>query len=93
MDPLLIVLISYAVIINLISIIITIHDKNAAKKHKWRVPESTLLAVAALSGCVVMYITMHLIHHKTRRPKFMVGIPVIFILECAAAAAIFYFAH
>lgn len=85
------ILIIYLIIINLIAIIITIHDKNAAKKHKWRVPESTLLSVAALSGCIVMYITMHIIRHKTKKPKFMIGIPVIFITEILAIFGICYF--
>ena len=75
---------------NVLAIYATVHDKNSARKHKWRVPESTLLILAALSGCVVMYITMHIIHHKTKKPKFMVGIPVIFVLEVLALAAIYY---
>lgn len=33
-----------------------------------------------------MLITMRLIHHKTRKKKFMIGIPVILILQLAAAA-------
>ncbi len=81
-------IIAYAVIINLIAAGLTIHDKRAAQKHKWRVPESTLLITAALSGCIVMYITMRRIHHKTKKNKFMIGIPVIFALELAAAAAL-----
>lgn len=80
----------YLVIINLIAIIVTVHDKRAARKHKWRVPESTLLILAAFSGCVVMYITMHIIRHKTRKKKFMIGIPVIFVLEIVVALVIFH---
>lgn len=75
---------------NVLAIYATIHDKNSSRKHKWRVPESTLLILAALSGCVGMYVTMHIIHHKTKKPKFMVGIPVIFVLEILALAAIYY---
>lgn len=78
----------YIVIINLIAIILTIHDKRAAVRHKWRVPESTLLITAALSGCIAMYMTMHIIHHKTRKKKFMIGIPVIFVFEVLAALAV-----
>lgn len=75
------ILIAYLVVINIIAIYATIHDKRSAIKHKWRVPESTLLLLAAMSGCVVMYITMRIIHHKTKKLKFMLGIPIIFILE------------
>lgn len=74
----------YFVTINLIAVIITIYDKQAAKKHIRRIPERTLIIVAVLGGSVVMYITMKLIRHKTRHIKFMLGIPLIFILQCAA---------
>ncbi len=78
----------YIIVINIIAVIVTIHDKHNAVKHKWRVPESTLLILAALSGCIAMYITMCIIHHKTRKKKFMAGIPVIFLTELFAAAAV-----
>lgn len=72
----------YLVLINLISIIVTISDKVKAIKRKWRVPESTLLLLSALGGSVSMYITMLIIRHKARHAKFMVGILVIFALQC-----------
>ncbi len=82
--------IAYAVISNIVAVLLTIHDKNAARKHQWRVPENTLMMTAALSGCVAMYITMLAVHHKTKHKKFMIGIPVIFVLEAAAAVLFFY---
>lgn len=78
------ILVAYLVIINILAVYATIHDKKSAIKHRWRVPESTLLILAAMSGCVVMYITMRIIHHKTKKLKFMLGIPVIFVLEVLA---------
>ena len=73
--------------ISLIAIILTLRDKSAAKKQKWRVKERSLLIVAALGGSVAMIITMRAIRHKTRHAKFMVGIPVIIALQVAAALA------
>lgn len=85
------VLIAYFVVSNVYAIGLTAYDKKMAgrRKHR-RVPEKTLLLTAALSGCVGMYITMHLIHHKTKHKKFMIGIPVIFLLEAAAAVGILF---
>ena len=71
----------YLAVISAISVAITILDKRAARLHALRVPESVLLLFAALGGSVSMYVTMRIIRHKTRRPKFMVGIPVIFVLQ------------
>ena len=82
----------YLAVINLFAIIITVADKRRAARHKWRVSESALLIVSALGGAVGMYITMLLIRHKTRKLKFMLGIPVIFFTELIAALFVLNYA-
>ena len=74
----------YLFMINLIAIIVTVHDKNAAERGSWRVKERTLMLISALGGSPLMYLTMLTIHHKTRKPLFMVGIPLIFTAQVAA---------
>lgn len=81
----------YLVFINLFAVIITAYDKSQAKHHKWRVKEATLMTVAVLGGSVAMYATMQVIRHKTKHPKFMVGIPIIIVLHVAAVGLFFYF--
>lgn len=76
-----IAIIAYVAIISLVSVIMTIKDKSCAKKGKWRVPEKTLFILSALGGSVAMYITMKTIRHKTQHKRFMIGIPVIMILQ------------
>jgi len=79
-----IIALGYLGVISLISIIVCIYDKIAAKHNpKHRTRESTLLLLSALGGSVAMYITMQLIRHKTKHLKFMIGIPVIIILQIA----------
>jgi len=75
---------AYLVIINLVAVYLTIRDKNAARKHSWRIKERTLLLVSALGGSVAMFFTMLAIRHKTRHAKFMVGIPLIILVQVAA---------
>lgn len=82
------IIVVYLIVINIISIIVTAVDKSKAKHSKWRVPEKTLLILSAIGGAVGMYITMRLIHHKTHKIKFMIGIPVIFFLELLAVLAL-----
>ena len=74
----------YLFCINIFAVIVTVHDKNAAQRDAWRVKERTLMLIAALGGSPAMYLTMLTIHHKTRKPLFMVGIPLIFIAQAAA---------
>ncbi len=81
MPPAKIVLLYFAVI-SAIGILLTVYDKIASKKlKKHRIAEKTLIFVAVLCGAVAEYITMKLIRHKTRHKKFMIGLPVIIILQ------------
>lgn len=85
MNIFLFILAIYLVLINLIAVIVTIYDKLCAVKRRWRVKESTLLLLSALGGSISMYITMLLIRHKTRHIKFMLGIPLILIVQLIIA--------
>ena len=76
----------WLVLLNLIAVIITIHDKKQAQREGWRVRESTLLLIGALGGSPAMLLTMRKIRHKTRHAKFMVGLPVILVLQAALLA-------
>ena len=52
----------YLSLISLLAVIITLHDKSAAQRHKWRVRESTLLLIAALGGWVCSHADYHAAH-------------------------------
>jgi uncharacterized membrane protein YsdA (DUF1294 family) len=81
-------LLIYLAIISVISIVVCIYDKFAAKHNpKHRTREATLLLLSALGGSVAMLITMLLIRHKTKHAKFMVGIPLIIIVQAVVAIA------
>ena len=77
-----IIILLYLSIISFVSVIVTIYDKLRAKNGGWRVPEKTLLLLSFLGGSVVMLFTMNLIRHKTKKAKFMVGIPSIIVVQC-----------
>jgi uncharacterized membrane protein YsdA (DUF1294 family) len=76
----------YLTAISLLVVILTLHDKRAAKRGNWRTKETTLLLVSLFGGAVAMLITMRLLRHKTKHAKFMIGIPVIIVLQMIAAA-------
>ena len=81
----------YIAIISIISIIVCVYDKKISKKNKvqLRIPEKNLLILSALGGSVAMFITMLLIRHKTKHVKFMLGIPVIIILQALAIFGVY----
>ena len=76
-------LLIYLVCINIIAIIITVVDKIAAIKGYWRISEKALLSVSALGGSFAMLSTMLVIRHKTRKPKFMLLIPLMIVIQIA----------
>ena len=79
----------YLIAISVISVVVCIYDKFAAKHNpRHRTPEATLLLLSALGGSVAMFVTMQLIRHKTKHAKFMIGIPVIFVLQVALAVVL-----
>ncbi len=83
---------AYIIVISIISVIVCFYDKFAAKVAKrHRTREAFLLLLSALGGSVAMFLTMLIIRHKTKHVKFMLGIPVIMVLQAIAAFAIFRF--
>ena len=66
---------------SLVAVILTVTDKSRAQKRAWRIPESTLFVVSALGGSAAMLLVMLLIRHKTKHPKFMLGLPLMICLQ------------
>ena len=86
------VLCVYLLIINALGFVIMLADKRSAQKKLWRIPESTLLTVAILGGSLGSLLGMRLFHHKTRKPKFYIGIPLILVLQLLFAAILLWYA-
>lgn len=83
----------YLIIINILALVFTVSDKLRAIKHKRRISEFTLMTLAALGGSVTMLITMLIIRHKTRHLKFMLGIPVIILIQLSIVFLIWRFVY
>ena len=73
----------YFVIINAVAIAAYVWDKLCAIRKWWRVPELTLLGIAAIGGSVGALVAMKLFHHKTLHLKFKYGVPLILVLQVA----------
>lgn len=85
------ILFAWLGIISIISFVVTVYDKWAAKHNpRHRTRENTLLLLSLLGGSVVMFATMLTIRHKTKHMKFMLGIPAIMLLQAAAVLAYFF---
>ena len=84
--------IMYLIFISSLAFVVTVYDKIASKKlPEHRTRESSLLIISALGGSLVMLLTMHLIRHKTKHLKFMIGIPVIILLQALTVLILLHF--
>lgn len=78
-------LLLYFLIINAAGFLLMLVDKFKAKKNLWRIPEATLITVAAVGGSIGSLIGMYTVRHKTKHLKFTLGIPLILAMQIIAA--------
>lgn len=75
----------YLLLINALGFLLMLIDKWKAKHNRWRIPEATLMGVAALGGSIGSLLGMYTVRHKTKHLKFTVGIPLILVAQLALA--------
>ena len=78
--------IAYFLLVNIVAFIAFGVDKFKAKKIRSRIPEFTLLLLAAIGGSVGALLGMKVFRHKTLHNKFRFGVPVILVAQIVAAA-------
>lgn len=74
-------LLVYFLSVSFYSAAITCTDKRLAVKGGRRIPEKQLFIAALLGGAAAMYITMRIVHHKTLHKRFMIGLPLIILIQ------------
>ncbi len=79
------ILCAWLIIVNLLLFLLMGKDKRAAVRGEQRTPETTLLALAVLGGSVGGILGMLLFRHKSRKPAFRIGYPLILLCQLALA--------
>ncbi len=80
----------YLVVLNLAGYIAMGVDKGRAKRNAYRLSEQLLIGIAMVGGSLGVYWGMKQFHHKTKKPKFAVGVPVIVLMQILL---VWYFYH
>lgn len=83
------IILIYVAVVNIAAFLMYGIDKWNAKRDFRRIPEKTLLVIAAIGGSIGAYVGMQLFHHKTRKPKFYIGIPLIFAIQMGVLVYIY----
>lgn len=81
----------YFAILNCLGIMITVADKQKAKNHKWRIPEKNLWLFGILGGATGTYICMKTIRHKTKHKSFMIGMPVLSVIQITLMITVYVY--
>ncbi len=83
-----VVIAGFFVIVNIVALALYYADKQKAIKHKWRIPEATLILVGFAGGSFGAFAGMRLFRHKTKHAKFVILIPLFMVLQTAVIVTI-----
>ena len=68
-------------------------DKRRAKRHEWRIPEASLLLMGAALGGPGLYAGMKFFRHKTSHSKFVIGAPLLILVNVLVVGFVYYAGH
>lgn len=89
METVKVLYILYLIAFNTASFIMMGIDKNAAIKGNYRIPERTLMALAAFGGSLGAITGMLVFRHKTKHKKFVIGVPLLMVFNATIAYVVF----
>ncbi|WP_085991728.1 DUF1294 domain-containing protein [Oceanobacillus senegalensis] len=75
------IILPYVLGVNLVGLLLMRVDKQKAIKKKYRIPERTFWLIALLGGAMGTYIGMRMFRHKTKHTSFVVGMPIIILIN------------
>ncbi|MDE5412357.1 DUF1294 domain-containing protein [Alkalihalobacterium chitinilyticum] len=83
-------IVSYFIGVSIVSFLLMGLDKRRAVNGDQRISERTLLLFAFIGGSVGIYFGMKQFRHKTKKPKFNLGIPVIIVGQVILLFFLYY---
>jgi len=77
--------------INITGFFMTGLDKRWAIRGQWRLAEKWFFRLTALGGGLGIFLGCLLFRHKIRNRAFMIGIPVVFLVEASLGVLLYSF--
>lgn len=75
------VVLLYLIGVNLLAFWTMRSDKKKARRGEYRTPEAVLFLQAIIGGSIGSNLGMLIYRHKTRKPKFRIGMPAILLVQ------------
>ncbi|QIW16180.1 hypothetical protein A4G20_07475 [Pasteurellaceae bacterium RH1A] len=69
-------ILSYFLLVNLISFSLVALDKKRARANQWRISENALLTWCLAGGFIGTYLAMKYVRHKTKHGYFMAAVVI-----------------
>lgn len=82
------IILLYLAAINVAGFLAFAWDKYCASRDRWRVPESTLLGLAAVGGSIGAIVASRQLRHKTQKQPFKTILYAIVVLQLAAVVGV-----
>ena len=76
-----IVIVGFFLVMNIVTLCMFGSDKGKAKKKRYRISEGKLLKMCFFGGAIGGFIGMLCFNHKTRKMKFYIFVPLMFIIQ------------
>ena len=74
---------------NIVTFFLIMLDKKRARQQIWRIRERTIFLCALFFGATGVFIGMYMFRHKTRHWTFVIGIPVLLIINATCGYFIY----
>lgn len=84
------ILVLYMVVMNFLGFALMGVDKSKARRGTWRIPEKVLFGCSLLGGSIGTWAGMYVFRHKTKHWYFVVGMPLILIIQILLIIQIYY---
>ena len=78
------ILFLYVIRVNIVGFAEMGIDKRKAKRGAFRIPEANLFLIALIGGSIGCITGMYTFRHKTKHKSFVIGMPVILLVQLAA---------
>lgn len=75
----------YLIAVNVLAFALMGADKSKARRGAWRIPEKVLFLSAIIGGSAGALLGMFAFRHKTEHLRFVLGLPVVLLLQLTAA--------
>ena len=74
--------------VNVLCAVLFVVDKYRARRGQWRISEKVLLGLSLAGGALGGLVAMRAVRHKTRKPAFYMGLPIMVAVHVALLCAL-----